>query len=348
MGVIVNLKKFNETQEINFGETINLILSRKSQNTKRAYMNTYKEFFLYFFNKEFKDCSWEEMKTLNYADILQYIKTMEVRYSYNTIKSRLGALQFLAKELGKIKPNYLNPLIFSIKLNKQKEDTEYGAFSYNEAMDLLEYTKKLNTPTAKIQYLFFKTTLTTAHRVSSLLNLTWNDIKIIKENNIDIPVIYTHDKTDTFQTPIPNELFDEIRDNLFESCMEDKVFQVGQSTLNRTIASFCKKYGIDQKERNLVIHSLKKTSGDIAYSKSGGNIIMVADHLHHKSIQTCYESYLGKNKNFQNKISYNLLSDNDVDNEIDNLVTNLSKEDLILVLKKCDLLTKNNFINQLK
>ena len=265
MSNLVSLRKMKEISDINFGDTINLILSTKPLNTKRSYENTYKEFFLYFFNKKFENCSWDDIKSLNYIDIIEYIKTMEIRYSYNTIKSRLGALQFLAKELCKIKPNCLNPLIFSVKLNKQKENTEYGALSYDEAIQLLSYTKGLNIPTSTIQYLFFKTTLSTAHRVSSLLNITWNDIKMVKENNMDIPVIYTYDKTSIFKTPISNNLFSEIKEKLFEGCMTDKVFKVSQTTLNRTITSFCKEYGINQKERKIVVHSLKKTSGDIAY-----------------------------------------------------------------------------------
>lgn len=348
MGAIVNIKKLTKNQEISFGETVELILSRKPYNTKIAYENAYREFFFYLFNKKFVNCCWDEIKSIDYTDVLKYVETMEVRNSYNTIKSRLGALQFLAKELGKIKPNYLNPLIFSIKLNKQKETTEYGALSYDEAIDLLDYTKNLGNETSDIQYLFFKTTLTTAHRVGSLLNITWNDIKIINEDGIEVPVITIYDKTNTFKTPIPNELFQELKDKLFQECMEDKVFNVSQMTLSRTITSFCKKYNIDQRERRIVVHSLKKTSGDIAYAKTEGNIIEVAKHLHHTNIQTCYNSYLDKNKKFKDKISYNLLSNNNIDNEIDSLTSNLSKEDLIKILKNCDLLTKNNFINQLK
>lgn len=151
MGAIVNLKKIREGTDINFGDTINLILSTKPLNTKRSYENTYKEFFLYFFNKKFENYSCDDIKSLNYIDIIEYIKTMEIRYSYNIIKSRLGALQFLAKELCKIKSNCLNPLIFSVKLNKQKENTEYGALSYDEAIKLLSYTKVLNTSTSTIQ-----------------------------------------------------------------------------------------------------------------------------------------------------------------------------------------------------
>lgn len=347
MSAIVNIKKLIEDEERSFGETIELILSRKPKNTKITYENAYKEFFFYLFNKKFTDCSWEYIKSIDYTDVLQYIETMELKNSYNTLKSRICALQFLAKELGKIKPNYLNPLIFSVKLNKCKSDTEYGALSYDEAMDLLNYTKNLRSETSKIQYLFFKTTLITAHRVSSLLNLTWNDIKIINEDGIKVPV-NIYDKTNNFKTPISNELFEEMKNILFEGCMDDKVFKVSKMTLSRTIESFCKEYGINKKERKIVIHSLKKTSGDIVYAKTGGNIVDVANHLHHTNIQTCYNSYLDKNKKFQNKISYSLFCNNDIDDEIDLLTCNLSKEDLIEILKNCDLLTKNNFINKIR
>lgn len=348
MGTITNIKKFTKNENENLGEIIDLILSRKTHNTKIAYRNAYKDFFYYLFNKNYKDCKWEDIEKINYTDIIQYVETKEINLSYNSIKSRLGALQFLAKEISKIKPNYLNPTIFSVDINKQKENNEYGSLSYEEAMDLLDYTKNLQTETSIIQYLFFKTTLATAHRVNSLLKLTWNDINLINENGIEIPIITIYDKTDKFKTPISNELFEELKNNLFKECMEDKIFNISNRTLNRTIISFCKKYNINQKERKIVVHSLKKTSGDIAYMKTGGNIIEVASHLHHKNIQTSYQHYLDKNTKYSEKISREILSNENIDNEINILTENLSKEQLLKIIKNCDILTKNNILKEIK
>lgn len=348
MGIVTNIKKFTKNEDEKLGTIIDLILSRKTHNTKIAYKNTYKDFFYYLFNKDYIDCNWEDIEKINYTDIIQYVETKEISLSYNSIKSKLGALQFLAKELCKINPNSLNPTIFSVNINKQKENNEYGALSYEEAMDLLNYTKNLQTETSIIQYLFFKTTLSTAHRVNSLLKLTWKDIKLINENGIEIPVITIYDKTDIFKTPISNELFEELKSNLFNGSLENKIFNISNRTLNRTIVNFCKKYNIDQKERKIVVHSLKKTSGDIAYMKTGGNIIEVASHLHHKNIQTSYQHYLDKNAKYSEKISRDILSDENIDDEINKITSDLSKEQLVEIIKNCDLLTKNNILNQMK
>lgn len=65
MGAIVNIKKLTKNQEISFGETVELILSRKPYNTKIAYENAYREFFFYLFNKKFVNCCWDEIKSID-------------------------------------------------------------------------------------------------------------------------------------------------------------------------------------------------------------------------------------------------------------------------------------------
>lgn len=345
---IKSIKRNFENETL--GEAIDIILKRKTHNTARAYKNAYKDFFMFIFNKDYKDCSWEDLKKINYTDILEYVEYMERYLSYNTVSLRMGALQSLGKELNKIKENCINTFIFSVKLNqKNKKDNEYGAFTFEEAMNLLEYTKSLNTEKSFIQYLFFKTTLNTAHRVSSLLNITWKDIKLTKEDNTDVWVINTYDKTNFFKTPISNELFQELKENLFENDLEDKVFKISSSTLNRTLSSFCKEFNINQEERKLVLHSLKKTSGDIAYLKSNGDIVKIASHLHHNNINTCYKSYLGKERKLKEHLSYNLFdNNNDLDKEIDTLVLNLDKNSIINILKNCNDVVKQAIIDELK
>ena len=70
--------------------------------------------------------------------------------------------------------------------------------------------------------------------------------------------------------------------------------------------------------------------------------------MHHTNIETCYNSYLDKNNKLQNQISFTLFSENSIDKEIDNLLCDLSKDEIIDIIKNCNLLVKNNFINQLK
>lgn len=342
MASITNIKNFTQNKEISLGDAIHLLLSRKANNTRIAYQKAYNEFTEYLFNKDMLDCEWEDIQSIEYADVLKYVNTIEQKYSHNTINTRLTAFQFLARELNKIKPYCLNYSIFNVK-TKKKENTEYGALTYDEIMNLLDYVKSKNTPKSMIEYLFFKTMLTTAHRVGSLLDLTWNDIKINNENGTPIAIITVYDKTGTFKTPIPMELYQELKTQLFNNENNDKVFKITNMSLSKTMKKFCEEYNIDQKERKIVVHSIKKTSGDIAYSQSGGNIVKVADHLHHSNIQTTYNYYLGKNEKYEDKLSMNILSNN-LDDNLQNMLNDLSKEDIINILKNCDLYTKNNFM----
>lgn len=345
------LTNFYKDSNIKLSEAIEIILSIRTTNTAKTYRNVYKHFFLFTFNKKLEEVTWRDLKTLTYTDVLEFISFCEIKFSYNTIKTIIGALQALCKELNKIKLNCVNTSIFSVRLNQKiKKNSTYGAFTENEAYNLLKYTKNLNTQKSTIQYLFFKTIIVTAHRVNSLLSIRWKDIKKVSEDGVDIWVINVYDKTNYFQTPISNELFFELKTNLFKDNQEDFVFDISEKSLSNTLSKYCKLYNIDKENRNLVIHSLKKTSADIAFKKTN-NIVQVAKHLKHTNINTAYTYYLDRNNKLSNCISYNMLKENNPIEElkIEIKKANLNEEMIIeLMAEICGVGTVYNILNFLK
>lgn len=342
---IINFNKVTK-KEKKLGEIIDLILSLKSDNTKKTYINTYNDFSQYFFNKiSYKLLTWENLLSLNYIDIIEYVKHLELSYKTSSIKSKLASLQFLSKELNKIKPNSINSSIFHIEIKNKDKENSYGALTKEEMNNLLEYCKSLDTR----KYLFFKLMLATAHRVNSLLNLKWGDIKLIKENDKDIPIIEIYDKTNHFKTPISNELYNELKQNLYQGIDDNKIFyDINNMALCRILDKFCAKYNIDKKSRNIVVHSIKKTSGDIVYEKTNGDISATAKHLHHNNISTAYKHYIGKNISYTEQTSYTIFNDDNVNSVLLEKLNNLSKNDIIEYLLLLDDMTKNKILNNLK
>ena len=342
MNTVVNLNKIAKREKI-LPEVIELLLTLKSENTQKAYRKTYNDFFGYFFNKSIQLISWEDISTLDYIDIIEYTKHLELSCKVTSIKSKLGALQFLSKELNKIKPNSINGSMFYIDLKNKEKSNQYGALTKEEVNNLLEYCKGIDTQ----KYLFFKLMLSTAHRVNSLLSLKWGDIKLISQNNKTIPILSIYDKTNHFETPISLDLYNELKNNLYQDNDDEKVFNINNMALCRILKSFCEKYNID-KDRNIVVHSIKKTSGDLVYEKTNGDINLTAKHLKHSNIETAYKHYIGKNNNLEENPSFTLLEQNNIDDKLQDITNNLSKDDLMKIILNLDELTKNKIYNNIK
>lgn len=328
-------------------ESVDLVLKRiesNSSNTATSYRGFYKEFFIYAFGKQYTDCTWDDLLSLGYDDILEYVSVLEAKNSPKTVKTKLYSLQSLVKELKKINHD-INTIVFDVKLDKREmENNEYGAFTEEEIYQLLDYAKNLNSEKAYVQYMFFKLSVATAHRVTSILNLTWKDIKQVKEEGRDIWTINVKDKTGCFETPISDDLYDELN-ALHRWNDDEKVVKISTKTLSLTLTNFCKDMNIDQKGRNLVLHSIKKSSGDICYKRSGNDIVAVASHLHHSNINTAYNHYLNKNKKLADSHSYTMFGENE---DLDDLLNSLSKDELINMIKGCNPSTISEICKKIK
>lgn len=338
--VSINNKLSNPDKQKDLGLVIDLLLNRLAPNTSRTYVKTIRDFFMFLFNKHYRDCTFDDVRTITYADTLNFVNHLESIYNTGTVRTKLGSLQFLARELNKIEMGCINPSYVHINTKDRGDTKEFGALTEGEIYLLFEYTRELNTKTAIEQYFFFKLCFATAHRSGNLLKCKWSDIYFELEGNESIPVLAIHDKTKTFKTALPQNLYDEMRNNLYRGDKDGRIFNVSKMTLLRTLHKFCDDNGIDRKERNIVIHSIKKASGDVAYAKSNGDILSVAKHLKHSNIETCYRTYLHKNVQFSGQISRNILNDEDIDYSIDKYIKENDKEYIINKLLALDIPTK--------
>lgn len=328
------------------GESIELIINRiKSKNTAKNYKGFYKEFFTYIFGKSYLDTSWDELESLTYDDVLEYVSVIEVKNNPNTVQTKIASIQSLVKELKKINNN-INTVVFDVKISaveKKGKKNEYGAFTEEECYALLDYCKNLNSDKAYVQYMFFKLTLCTAHRLQSLLSLTWKNLIQKKDGDVKVWCLELHDKTDDFLTPISDSLANELY-AMYNGNNDERILKISDKTLALTLTRFCEANNIDKKSRNLTIHSLKKSAGDLVYNLTN-DIVKTSKFLHHTSVQTSYNRYLGKNTNLTESPSYTMFSKSE---NVDELLSGLSKEELIEVIKGCNVSVVSAICNKIK
>lgn len=341
MTAIVSSLESNSSKMRSLGNCINLILSRhSSENTANNYRGFYNKFFMYHFNKGYLDTNWDEFTSLTYDNILEYVNYLQDTSSVNTVKTKVAGILSLARELNKINSS-VNPEIFNVKLDKvNPKSTEFGAFTEKEINQLLVYAQNIPSDKWYEQYMFFKLSIATAHRVQALLSLTWNDIVKKQHNDKDVWCVVVHDKTDDFITPISDELYDELY-KMYKGNKDSKVLNITNKTLAKTLSNFCIEYGIDAKGRKLVLHSLKKTAGDIVFNKTN-DIVKTGNFLHHTNINTSYNRYLGKNSNLTDMPSYSMFND---DRDIKEKLESLSKEELLRAIYAAGSGTINSVYN---
>ena len=183
--------------------------------------------------------------------------------------------------------------------------------------------------------LYFEMLATITCRKTIAQNLKMSDIKR-KTNRADgkkYYVIDEFDKTRNTNKAISEDFYNRLKENFKSYSPKDKergyVFNVENQTLEKTLNSFFKAYGIDKEERNLTQHSLKSTGLDIIYD-TFQDIQMVADSAGHANINMAYKRYIGKNVDYSKQPSYMLSRECDM-----SLLQLLTKEEILATIQSC-------------
>ena len=336
-------------------DSIQLILRdlrERSENTSKNYESNYNEFFQIILNKDMQFVTWEEFLSITYKDVLQYREVLKQTNINKTINTKIASLTTLYKELYKINRQVD---IVTVDLKRlpedEDEDNSYGSLTHNEVQNLLSYCLSLpDKQKPLIKKLFFETAYITAIRQGALLKLKWKNIeKEIGKNGEEIYVIKVKDKGTIDVTPISNEFYNKLLElqkimysDGYKNDPEDRVFNITKKTLAKTLKDYCKKYNID-KDRNIVLHSLKKASIDKVYHETR-DINVTARHGHHKTVEMVYKHYEGKNKGLTDRPSYSIFNNNINIQDFDNY----SKSEIINAISKCGNSIVNEVLNNLK
>lgn len=307
-----------------------------SMNTYKNYMAYFKDFFMFAFGKEIDQVTWDDVVKLEYSDIKLYrnylLKTK--KNSNNTANQKIQALRALWKEL-KLYDDRIKVEIMDLEPLKVRDVEGSEALTEQEAELLLEFAKQQDFK-PMVQYMFFKIAILTALRKDSLLKLKWSNIrrKTDRETGKEFYCINVYDKTNKRIIPLRDDVYEELKmlkDPAYLTGMkidDDRVFKISEEKLVETLKKFCEKYGI---QRKITLHSLRKTSADIAYQIADGDIKRVQEQTGHKSVQVLVDRYQGTRNSLSSYPGLMMFDDSLDVKELEKY----SKEEIIEAIEKC-------------
>lgn len=331
MNSVAMVVGLNNESVHNFVESFLNTVKRESINTEKNYRGHIKQFFSYAFGKETNQITWEELKSIKNKLVENYIDFLLEKHTASSINSKISCLKammdFIIVDVPDIKRN-----VFKRKKMLSQEPNSYDSLTDIECHNLFEFAKEQKYK-GLAQSLFFKTSYYTAIRKSAVLSITWSNIKqkVDKDTGALIWIIQVKDKRNKYDEVAISDVFYEelcqLKNLLTQST--DKLFDFDHRVLYNTLDAFCEKYKIDRTARNIGIHSLKRSSGNMAYKLSGGNIKLLQEHLHHSSPAMSLH-YLDGNNSYTKQLSYQ------IDNKFDiNSLKEYSKEQLLQAIDKC-------------
>jgi len=322
---------------------INMFLDKQESDcTKSSYKGYIKEFFEYTTGKDLSILTWDDLKKLSSDDVelfVTYLSTKEskkigkVKNSNGTINSKIGGLRSLFKYL-RTKNNEIDPNIFYMKSLKDNPES-YSPFSNQERKDLYSFSETYTyRGKGLIASLYFQACYVTGIRKSAVLDMLWKDIK--REEDIETgKMVWIIRVVDKGEKKDPTAISDQFYEKLLQLKKDDdnkkRIFDVSDTYLYGILDKFCEQYNIDREERKIGIHSLKKSSCNMAW-KISKDVKKTQKQGHHSDPSLTIKTYAEGDKSYTSQLSY--IMDEDVDLS---LLDNYSKEDLLAAIKKCDI-----------
>jgi len=321
---------------------------RRNENTNKSYKHDIEEFFKMFFNKSLNQLSWDDIYSVTYDVALEYRQRLESMSSYknSTINNKMSGLSKLWQYFAKIDDNKINPFIFQLDKLSEHGTKSYGTLTQDEVKSLLEYCKTHGKQKQLQKYLIFKTYFITALRKNNVIELTWKDIKQVKDfkTGQSIWTINTLAKRNhNMCIPISDSFFNELIQLKTDTTLPtDKIFNLNKKTIDKILIDFCIEYNINKEERNITLHSIRSASSDMAYEVLSGDIFKVAKHMGHDDPKTTYQRYHGKQESLLLSASYMF------NQEIDtSALKSLDKEELIQLISKSTSATKLDLLSKI-
>jgi len=288
----IDIVEFDNFRDGKIVELINRFINRKkiTANSKRAYKND----ILKFFNVNYlEDVTFDMIIDIDTEQAQKYFdNSADSLRTKERIKSTLSSLyRFInlqtannrnAKKLFEFIP------FEGVELDGEKNS--YGSLTFGEA-------DRLITMGMKEDNLYWEILMTTGIRPDAIRILNLNEnFKVIDGWNI----IYGKDKGKNFEMAIPDEIYE--RCVRIADC-DGNVFDFSYSTAQNRFKSALKRMGLSDdeiNERYLVLHSLRKVSGDKAMAITD-NLKEVQDHLRHSTPVYTSNLYIGKAKRDHSK-----------------------------------------------
>lgn len=289
---------------------INTYLVEVEQSNKESTLISYKSSIQEFFNTLFpntdiKFLSLNDINSLTKSKLLQYRKFLkeEKGNSNNTINKKINNIETLFKK------TFDNPEKYE-KVNKMNifnfsrlpDDSEsYDSLTFEESERLAELVFKTEKHQAKMKNLLIKTSVRTSFRFGELTKLTWDDFED-KGDFVLVHVEKQNEKRNKHKImPITKQLFEEIltlKDEIVPRWNGDQdiVFKIKKDAQ----VDMMNRLNVEAKflgDRKIKFHSFRSVGADWEYEDSK-DMKRVMQQLNHSNMNTSYNHYMNKDKDF--------------------------------------------------
>lgn len=304
-------------------EALTTFLNRVAQdsvNTAKNYKGHIRQFFKLTRNKNLNQLLLNDLQ-YTLMEVEEYQTQLRDKYKSSTVNAKLSAVKMFFTKLD----NYgfdINLKAFNVDSYKVYDNEKWDALTKEEIEMIIP--KVLETQHGYEKVLAIKIACATAFRSASILALKKSNL-ILSGNNCCLSTVGKGMKKDLKK--IPKSLYDDLN-ALKTDIGRDKLLSINKNHL-QDMMNFINE-SFDFGNRKIVFHSFKKTSIIEMGIQTGGDIKAMQHHGAHSSAKTTLDNYL-PDTDFENSVVI------DFDNQIDfSVFDNLSKEDLLKLIKKSD------------
>lgn len=292
----------------------------KSSNTSKNYATSVKGFFESVLGKDVMHISMEELHSITYDDVLNYIEDKKSVNKFSTLKTKLKSVKSFYSYINKTSDNakLLNVDILDVDMPKDSKHHEV-IVSTDELVTFLNALKELEDGHEK--YLLAKTLFVTANRLSATLNMKWSNIvEITSGTGEKVRVVKVEDKGGKItDKPISNTFYNELLTLKKENV--DNVFSLTERQFRYALS----------KLGNIVPHGLKGSSLTQAYmiTKDIKRVQQLGSHSNVKTL----EHYVRQTDVSEDKLSYmmdNVCNESMSDDE--RVFNSMTKQELIKLI----------------
>lgn len=304
-------------------------LATFSEKTKLAYERDIKDFFEVFLKKDIQHLTEKDL-SIDKNVLLSFRQSLidSGKYANSTINRKIRALKSLYDTLSSNGYD-INLNIFKKIRELPKKTKSYGVLTPEEAFLMAELALTTEREHKKLKYYLILVAIKTSLRISDLLALKWSDFKI--EDDLVFIDIYEEKTEKEARKPLTRAFYEELLSIKHEN--QEKVFNVNDGTINSMMKRLREKMNINP-NRNIVFHSLRKVGINFVMDVTG-DIKAAAEQGNHSNINTTYNSYIDRTKNYDNMAG--VLMDRKLDGSV---LENLDKDELLELINKLSFSSK--------
>jgi site-specific recombinase XerD len=297
--------KGNGTDLKNYiGQKVDNFLNDKkarSVNTYKNYKIDIEQFFQFFFDKEYKFVTMEELESLTADDMIKYRnKLIESGKVHSTVNRKIVSVKKLFTYMEATNKQIRSAIFNVVEKLKENDTKSYGVLTWEEGQEMMQRALRLKD--GDRFSLLIEVAIKTCYRLDALLELTPNHIHLVSQKGQEFHVIRIIDKGEKHEKSISESLYNKMMQ--FVSSQDEKFFTWSKHTVGRRFQSLVEEMKLDVR-RNIKFHSLKKCGINFVFD-STGNVMLAQKQGNHKSPTTTMKSYLEHNVDYAKMPSYTM------------------------------------------